>query len=200
MYWGICEVPMINKWHILKEIVNSDIYRLNIGPILRLTKTISIFAILTWLDGTVHVYLCNFSFCETNVAPSLGAQICVSTFTTRVIFNWAHSVQNERLCPVNMILLLTQNRSPASFYKQNCALQWRHDERDGLSNYRRHYCLRNRLSRRRSKQTSNLRVTGLCEGNSPVTTEFPAQRSSDAENVSIWWRHHGSMHTSISCK
>ena len=23
-----------------------------------------------------------------------------------------------------------------------------------------------------------------------VTDEFPAQRASDAENVSIWWRHH----------
>ena len=27
-------------------------------------------------------------------------------------------------------------------------------------------------------------------GNSPVTGEFPAQRASNAENVSIWWRHH----------
>ena len=35
-----------------------------------------------------------------------------------------------------------------------------------------------------------LRVTGLCEGNSPLTGEFPAQRASSAENVSIWWRHH----------
>ena len=26
--------------------------------------------------------------------------------------------------------------------------------------------------------------------NSPVTGEFTAQRSSNAENVSIWWRHH----------
>ena len=43
-------------------------------------------------------------------------------------------------------------------------------------------------SRRRSKATSKLRVTGLCEGNSPVTGEFPAQRASNAENVSI---HHG---------
>ena len=34
------------------------------------------------------------------------------------------------------------------------------------------------------------RVTGLCEGNSPVTGEFPAQRASNAENVSIWWCHH----------
>ena len=46
-------------------------------------------------------------------------------------------------------------------------------------------------SRRRSKKTSKLRVTGLCEGNSPVTGEFPAQRASNAENVSVWWRHHG---------
>ena len=40
------------------------------------------------------------------------------------------------------------------------------------------------------KITSKLRVTGLCAGNSPVTVEFPAQRASNAENVSIWWRHH----------
>ena len=45
-------------------------------------------------------------------------------------------------------------------------------------------------SRRRSKKTSKLRVTGLCEGNSPVSGEFPAQRTSNAENVFIWWRHH----------
>ena len=45
-------------------------------------------------------------------------------------------------------------------------------------------------SRRRSKKTSKLRATGLCQGNSPVTSEFPAQRASNAENVSILWRHH----------
>ena len=42
-----------------------------------------------------------------------------------------------------------------------------------------------------SKKTSKLCVTGLCAGNSPVTCEFPALRASNAENVSIWWRHHG---------
>ena len=26
--------------------------------------------------------------------------------------------------------------------------------------------------------------------NSPVTGEFPTQRASNAENISIWWRHH----------
>ena len=70
-------------------------------------------------------------------------------------------------------------------------LQWRHVERDGVSNHQPHDCLLNRLFRRRSKKTSKLRVTGLCEGNSPGTGEFPAQRASYAENVSIWWRHHG---------
>ena len=33
------------------------------------------------------------------------------------------------------------------------------------------------------------RFTGLPEGYSPVTGEFPAQRASNAQNVSIWWRH-----------
>ena len=33
----------------------------------------------------------------------------------------------------------------------------------------------NVYSRRRSKKTSNLRVTGLFAGNSAVTDEFPAQ-------------------------
>ena len=40
------------------------------------------------------------------------------------------------------------------------------------------------------RKTHKLRVTGLCEGNSLMTGEFPAQMASDAENVSIWWRHH----------
>ena len=58
------------------------------------------------------------------------------------------------------------------------------------ANHQPHDCLLNRLFRGRSKKTSKPRVTGLCEGNSPVTGELPAQRTSNAENVSIWWRHH----------
>ena len=49
----------------------------------------------------------------------------------------------------------------------------------------------NRVFGRKSKKTSKVGVTGLCEGNSPVTGEFPAQRASNAENVSTWWRHDG---------
>ena len=69
------------------------------------------------------------------------------------------------------------------------ALQWRHNDHDGVSNHQPHDCLLKRLFRRRSKKTSKLRVTGLCTGNSPGTGEFPAQMASYAENVSIWWRH-----------
>ena len=43
---------------------------------------------------------------------------------------------------------------------------------------------------RRLKKTWKHRVTGLCVGNSPVTGEFLAQMAGNAENVSIWRRHH----------
>ena len=66
-----------------------------------------------------------------------------------------------------------------------------HNGRDSVSNHQPHDCLLNRLFRRRSKKASKLRVIGLCAGNSPLTGEFPAQMASNAENVSIWWRHHG---------
>ena len=41
-----------------------------------------------------------------------------------------------------------------------------------------------------SDADQKLRVTGLCEGNSPVIGGFPAQRVSNATNIFIWWRHH----------
>ena len=69
-------------------------------------------------------------------------------------------------------------------------IQWRHNKRDGVSNHQPHDCLLNCLFRRRSKETSKLYTTGLCAWNSPVTGEFPEQRASNTENVSIWWPHH----------
>ena len=70
------------------------------------------------------------------------------------------------------------------------SLQLRHNGRDSVSNHQPHHCLLNRLFRRRSNKTSKLRVTGLCEGNSPGTDEFPAQRASNVENAFIWWLNH----------
>ena len=71
-------------------------------------------------------------------------------------------------------------------------LRWHHNGRDGVSNHQPHDFLLNSLFGRRSKKTSKFRVTGLCAGSSRGTGEFPAQMASNAENVSIWWRHHTS--------
>ena len=78
-----------------------------------------------------------------------------------------------------------------STWRHHHASLWRHNGHDSVSNHQLHDCLLSRLFRRRSKKISKLRVTGLCVGNSPETGEFPAQMASNAENVSIWWRHHG---------
>ena len=54
--------------------------------------------------------------------------------------------------------------------------QWCHNGLDSVSNHQPHDCLHSRLFRRRSKKAS-------------MTGEFPAQMASNADNVSIWWRH-----------
>ena len=52
-------------------------------------------------------------------------------------------------------------------------LQWCHNEHDGILNNWHLNCLLNRLFRHRSKKTSKLHVTGLCEANPPVTVDSP---------------------------
>ena len=76
------------------------------------------------------------------------------------------------------------------FTSTNGPITVSHNDRDGVSNLRHLDCLFKRLFRHRSKKTTKLCVTGLWEGNPPVTGGFPSQRASNVENVSIWWRHH----------
>ena len=87
---------------------------------------------------------------------------------------------------------VTKNKSiPLQITQVFSSLRWRHNDHDGVSNHQPHGCLLNRLFRRRSKKTSKI-----------GTGEFPAQRASDAENVSIWWRQHAlwiSLITSNFC-
>ena len=85
-------------------------------------------------------------------------------------------------------------------HKSHNSLQSRHKGRESVSNYQPHHCLLNRLFRRRSKKTSKARVTGLCAGNSPLTGEFPAHMSSNAENAFIWWRPHVFPHCNQDLK
>ena len=76
-------------------------------------------------------------------------------------------------------------------YRPSCVtLEWRHNGHNGVSNHQPHDCLLNHLFSHRSKKTSKACVTGLCDGNSVVTGEFPAQRASNMEKASIWWHHH----------
>ena len=69
-------------------------------------------------------------------------------------------------------------------------LQWHHDECNSISNHWRLNGLLNCFFRCRSKKALKLHVSGLCEGNSLVTSEFPLQMASNIENVSICWCHH----------
>ena len=71
------------------------------------------------------------------------------------------------------------------------SLQWRHDDYDGVSIHQPHDCLLNHLFRHRSKKThssASLAFVRPVTGEFPVIGEVPAQRASNAENVSIWWR------------
>ena len=72
----------------------------------------------------------------------------------------------------NTVVYMPRNASP---------LQWRHNEHDDVSKHQHNDCLLNRLFRHSSKKTSKLRVAGLCDGNSPVTGEFPIQRACNTE-------------------
>ena len=40
------------------------------------------------------------------------------------------------------------------------------------------------------RKHQSLASLALCAGISPVNGEFPEQMANNAENVSIWWRHH----------
>ena len=61
------------------------------------------------------------------------------------------------------------------------SLQWRHNERDGVSNQQPHDCLLNRLFKAQIKE--NIKA--------PRDRWIHHTKASDAENVSIWWRHQG---------
>ena len=89
-----------------------------------------------------------------------------------------------------LLYFLMIRRLSVNMGSQDTPLQWRHDERDASQIPSLTIIYSTVYSRRRSKKTSNFRVTVLCAGNSPVTGEFPTQRASDVENVSILWRHH----------
>ena len=103
----------------------------------------------------------------------------IATLSWKPFTQLTSSLVNNPLC------------DPTYLFDFGLPLLWRHNERDGVSNHRRLDCLFNCFFRHRSQKTSKLRVLGRCEENSPVTGEFYAQKASNAEMVSIGWRHYG---------
>ena len=73
-------------------------------------------------------------------------------------------------------------------------IQGRHNERDGVSNHRRLHCLLNRLfgedQRKHQISASLAFFAGIQRW---LVT--PLTKVSNAENVSIWWHHHGSAYS-----
>ena len=81
-----------------------------------------------------------------------------------------------------------------SYISNHCqiSLQWRHNGCDSTSNHRHLDWFTQPFLQAKIKE--NMKV--LCHWSlwwefTGVTDEFPAQTASNAENVSIWWRHHG---------
>ena len=123
--------------------------------------------------------------CSGNTMDTCSANKRRRYNVTSSLVGWVHA-KNDTNCWSG----IPQGWQTLAITKLTKSLQWRHNEYHGITNHQPHDCSLNRLFRRRSKKAPKLRVTGLCVGNSPVTGEFPAQRSNNAENVSIWWRHH----------
>ena len=132
-----------------------------------------------WILPQQHrIFLWNKKMCTTSIVRA-------SWNTTKFSSPEVKSVRCRQATAATYILEHT-----ISAWQSMCPLQWRHNGCDGVSNHQPRYFLFKRLFKAQIKETSKIRVTGLCVGKSPGTGEFPAQRASNAENVSIRWRHH----------
>ena len=135
-------------------------------------RTIMTETLVTFVSSVIHIYIYIYMYIYIHV-----------TVMYKVNFNSAV----DPLCIPSRVL--TRLRLWCGQMIRS-TLRWRHNEWDGVWNHQPHDCLLNCFSGRRSKKISKPWVTGLCAGNSPGTGEFPAQMVSNAETVSIWWRHH----------
>ena len=112
----------------------------------------------------------------------------ITDFNASLIFTWIFSIIVYLTGHVEIMkFTVCQSILTAKLYPRGSPhiLLWRHNGCDGVSNHQPHDCLLNRLFRPRSKKTSNLRITGLCAGNSPVIDEFPTQMASNVEMFSF---------------
>ena len=69
-------------------------------------------------------------------------------------------------------------------------LWWRHNGRDDVSNHQPHHRLLTLLFRRRSKKRQSSTSLAFMRGIHREPVNSPHKWPVNAENVSIWWRHH----------
>ena len=160
------------------------------------------------LSSVLHLIRASrISYMSTKISPEIGP--CSGEFQSTalpVLFRMKYIIIYE--VQYNHLFLKTNNDLSLCDYRlslhscwfiDHIPLQWRHNECDGISDHQPHDCLLKCLFRCRSKKTSKLCTTGLCEGNSLVSGEFTAQRASNTENVSIWWHHHEHVYAWYPC-
>ena len=96
---------------------------------------------------------------------------CVNTFSGRDIY-FGQSVNNSwHILAGDTHLLFSVSLLSVCCWRLLLSLQWRHNWHDSVSNHQPHDCLHDHIFRRSSKKISNLRVTGLCAGNSPGNSQ-----------------------------
>ena len=126
----------------------------------------------------------------------------VFSFFNAILTDWiiAISVTKNLTIRAWQFIIVFNLKSASTIHRSvhYISLQWCHNEHDGISNHKPH-CLHTCIFKRRSKETLKLHVTGLWAGNSPVTGEFHALRASNADNFSIWRRHHITCTPWFSC-
>ena len=150
------------------------------GVFLLMTKTqgyMVAFCVVMWDDCLMSCMICVCMFDKHHTLLKRGNQLTVLS----VVCDGVHCSADQQW-----------NRQTRTY---SFELRWHHNEHDGISNPQPHECWLSRLFRRRWKKTSKFPVTGLCEGNIRRTGELPTQRARNAENVSIWWHHHGLLTT-----
>ena len=79
-----------------------------------------------------------------------------------------------------------------NWMREHNTLQWRHNGRDGVSDHQPHECHTQPFIQVQIKENIKAqRLWPSCrEFPGDRWIEFPTQRASNADNVSIWWRHH----------
>ena len=153
------------------------------------------FCLCTWLVYALFfqhlIHICSFIVC----VQKIFSKIYIFTSVMIYVQCMYECFPNVLKCCILIVRKYVESLGVIAIHSYiehwiSFSLKWHHNGRNGISNHQPHDCLLSRLFRHRSEKISKLCLTGLCVGNSSVTGEFPGQMASNAEKVSIWWRHH----------